>query len=119
MSDVELSAFAILLVGAFTVTSAYSIYCCARFQMQRKGLKTLIPIGVLVAWLVISVIVVVAIYVLLMAHSQRDTVLMMLRTIGVGYPILGIGFVLVLRALNKSSNPATASRKNHVPPNRS
>jgi len=61
----------------------------------------LIPVTVLVTWLVVTAIAVGVIYVLLMAHSQRDAVLTMLRTIGIGYPALGIAFVVLLALLNK------------------
>ncbi len=101
MSEAELLAFAITLVGAFIVTSVYTGYCCARFQMRRQGLRTLVPVAVLMAWLIIAAIAVGAVYVLLMAHSQRDDVLTMLRAIGTGYPLLGLVFIFVLSSLNK------------------
>ncbi len=106
MSEVELFTFAIILVGAFIVTSAYAGYCCARFQVHRKGLRKLIPVAVLMAWLVITAIGLGAVYVLLMAHSQRDDVLTMLRTIGIGYPILGVVFMFALSSLYKRYIPS-------------
>ncbi len=101
MSEFELLAFAIVKVGVFIVTSVYAGYCCARFQLHQQGLRTLVPVAVLMAWLVITAIAVGAVYVLLMAHSQRDDVLTMLRAIGIGYPLLGLVFIFVLSSLNK------------------
>ena len=109
MGGFELSAFAITLVGAFIVTSVYAGYCCARFQMRRQGLRTLIPVAVLIAWLIITAIAVGAVYVLLMAHSQRDDVLTMIRAVGIGYPILGLVFIFVLSSLNKRDTPSGKS----------
>ncbi len=106
MSEIEFFTFASILVGAFIVTSAYAGYCCARFVMHRKGLRTLIPVAVLMAWLVITAIGVVVVYVLLNAHSQRDEVLTMLQAIGIGYPILGIVFIFALWSLGKRYIPA-------------
>ena len=101
MSEFELLAFAIIIVGVFIVTSVYVGYCCACFQLHQQGLRTLVPVAVLVAWLIITAIAVGAVYVLLMAHSQRDDVLTMLRAIGIGYPLLGLVFIFALSSLNK------------------
>jgi len=105
MSEVELLAFATILVGTFIVTSVYAGYCYAHFQMRRQWLRTLIPVAVLMAWLVVTAIGVDAVYVLLMAHSQRDDVLTMHRAISIGYPILGIVFIFALRSLGKRHIP--------------
>ncbi len=110
MSEIELFIFAVVLVGSFIFTSTYAGYCCTRSLMRRKGLKTLIPAAVLVVWLVITAIGVVVVYVLLMAHSQRDDVLTMLRVIGIGYPILGIVFMFAISSLNKRRIPPDKNR---------
>ena len=77
--------------------------------MRRQGLRTLIPVAVLIAWLIITAIAVGAVYVLLMAHSQRDDVLTMIRAVGIGYPILGLVFIFVLSSLNKRDTPSGKS----------
>ena len=110
MSEIELLIFAVVLAGIFIVTSAYAGYCCARSLMRRKGLRTLIPAAFLVAWLIITAIGVGVVYVLLMAHSQRDDVLTMLRVIGIGYPILGIAFMFAISSLNKRYIPYGKNR---------
>jgi carbon starvation protein CstA len=105
MSEIEFFTLALILVGTFIVTSADAVYRCARFLMHRQGLRTLISVAVLMAWLVITAIGVGVVYVLLNAHSQRDDVLTMLQAVGIGYPILGIVFIFVLWSLGKRHIP--------------